>query len=248
MNLALAAVSLAPGLALGSFLNVLASRLPLGRSPVTPRSACMACSRTLSWYENVPLLSYLALRGRCRTCRTPISLRYPLLEAGTALLIAACLVAFGPTLDAAVAALVCAVLVTITATDVEHRIIPNRIVVPASVAVLGAQTLLHPGPEWLLAALAASFFLLAAALAYPGGMGMGDVKLAFFLGAALGRSVGVALMIGMLVALIPSVALLVRHGAAARRMTIPFGPFLALGGVIALFAGEHLLDAYLELF
>jgi leader peptidase (prepilin peptidase)/N-methyltransferase len=248
VNLALAAASLAPGLALGSFLNVLASRLPLGRSPVTPRSACMACERTLEWYENVPVLSYVALRGRCRTCRTPISLRYPLLEAGTALLIAACLVAFGPTLDAAVAALVCAVLVTITATDVEHRIIPNRVVVPGALVVLVAQTALHPGPEWLLAALAASFFLFAAFLAYPSGMGMGDVKLAFFLGAALGRTVGVALMIGMLAALVPSLGLLIRHGSAARKMYIPFGPFLALGGVIALFAGERLLDAYLELF
>jgi leader peptidase (prepilin peptidase)/N-methyltransferase len=248
VNLALAAASLAPGLALGSFLNVLASRLPLGRSPVTPRSACMACERTLEWYENVPVLSYVALRGRCRTCRTPISLRYPLLEAGTALLIAACLVAFGPTLDAAVAALVCAVLVTITATDVEHRIIPNRVVVPGALVVLVAQTALHPGPEWLLAALAASFFLFAAFLAYPSGMGMGDVKLAFFLGAALGRTVGVALMIGMLAALVPSLGLLIRHGSAARKMYIPFGPFLALGGVIALFAGARLLDAYLELF
>jgi leader peptidase (prepilin peptidase) / N-methyltransferase len=208
----------------------------------------MACERTLEWYENVPVLSYVALRGRCRTCRTPISLRYPLLEVGTALLIAACLVAFGPTLEAAVAALVCAVLVTITATDVEHRIIPNRVVVPGALVVLVAQTALHPGPEWLLAALAASFFLFAAFLAYPSGMGMGDVKLAFFLGAALGRTVGVALMIGMLAALVPSLGLLIRHGSAARKMYIPFGPFLALGGVIALFAGERLLDAYLELF
>jgi leader peptidase (prepilin peptidase)/N-methyltransferase len=248
VNLALAAVSLAPGLALGSFLNVVASRLPLGRSPVTPRSACPSCERPLTWYENVPLLSYAALRGRCRTCRAPIGIRYPLLEAGTALLIAACLLAFGPTLDAAVASVFCAVLVTITATDVEHRIIPNRVVVPGALVVLGAQTALHPGPQWLLAAVAASGFLLAAALAYPAGMGLGDVKLAFLLGAALGRTVGVALMVGMLAALVPAVVLLARHGTAARKMYIPFGPFLALGGVVALFAGERLLDAYLELF
>jgi leader peptidase (prepilin peptidase)/N-methyltransferase len=248
VNVALAAVSLAPGLALGSFLNVLASRLPLGRSPVAPRSACMSCSRELEWYENVPLVSYVALRGRCRTCRAPIGLRYPLVEATTALLVAACLLVFGATADAAIGALFCIALVTVTATDLEHRIIPNLVVVPTGLLVLAAQTALHPSLEWLIAACAASLFLLLAALAKPGGMGLGDVKLAFLLGAALGRSVGVALMVGMLAALLPSAALFARHGLGARKMFIPFGPFLAFGGVVALFAGERLLDAYLELF
>jgi leader peptidase (prepilin peptidase)/N-methyltransferase len=133
-------------------------------------------------------------------------------------------------------------------TDLERRVIPNRIVLPAAGVVLTAQTLLDPSPEWALGALGASLFLFVAALAYPAGMGMGDVKLALLLGAMLGRTVPVAMMIAMIAALVPSVVLLVRHGSAARKMGIPFGPFLALGGVVALFAGERLLDTYLGLF
>jgi len=162
-------------------------------------------------------------------------------------LVAGCILAFGVTLSALVAAFFCAVLVVVSATDLEHRIIPNRVVLPATAVVLAAQTALHPSPEWALAALGASAFLLAAAIAYPAGMGMGDVKLALLMGAMLGRVVPVALMLGMLLALVPSAVLLARHGAAARKMGIPFGPFLALGSVIALFWGERLLDAYLTL-
>ena len=132
-------------------------------------------------------------------------------------------------------------------TDFERRIIPNRIVLPAAAVVLVAQTLLHPSPEWVLAGLAASGFLFLAALAYPAGMGMGDVKLALLLGVMLGRVVPVALMIGMVSALVPAVVLLARHGQAARKMGIPFGPFLALGGLVGLFVGDAILDAYLGL-
>jgi leader peptidase (prepilin peptidase)/N-methyltransferase len=114
--------------------------------------------------------------------------------------------------------------------------------------VLLAQTALHPSPEWTLGALGASGFLFVAALAYPAGMGMGDVKLALLLGAMLGRVVSVGLMLGMFAALVPSVYLLARHGSAARKMGIPFAPFLALGALIALFAGQQLLDAYLSHF
>jgi leader peptidase (prepilin peptidase) / N-methyltransferase len=168
-------------------------------------------------------------------------------EVTTALLVAGCILAFGVTLDALVAAFFCAVLVVVSATDLAHRIIPNRVVVPAAAIVLATQTLLHPSPEWALAALGAATFLLVAAIAYPGGMGMGDVKLALLMGAMLGRTVPVALMLGMVLALVPSVALLVRHGSAARKMGIPFGPFLALGSVLALFWGSRLLDGYLGL-
>jgi len=136
----------------------------------------------------------------------------------------------------------------LSAIDLEHRIVPNRIVVPAAAIVLVAQTALNPSPEWTLGALGASGFLFLAALAYPAGMGMGDVKLALLLGAMLGRLVGVGLMLGMLAALVPSVYLLARHGSAARKMGIPFAPFLALGALIALFAGQTLLDAYLSHF
>src|SRR5439155_3152379 len=194
--------------------------------------------------DNVPLLSYALLRGRCRHCQAHIPLVYPAVELVTGLLIAGCVLAFGLTAQAAVAALFCAVLVAVSAIDLEHRIIPNRIVLPATAVVLAANTARDLSPEWALAALAASGFLLTAALAYPGGMGMGDVKLALLMGAALGRTVPVALMVGMLAAMVPSVVLLIRHGSRARKMGIPFGPFLAIGSVVALFWGHDILHAY----
>ena len=247
MDAAAALFSLGPGLALGSFLNVVAARVPLRRSVVTERSACMSCGERIAWYDNVPVVSWALLRGRCRRCGARISWVYPAVELTTAALVAGCVFAFGLTLYAAVAAFFCAVLVVVSATDLAHRIIPNRVVLPAAAVVLAAQTVLEPSPEWALGALGGSGFLLLAALAYPAGMGMGDVKLALLMGAMLGRTVPVALMLGMILALVPSVVLLARHGAAARKMGIPFGPFLALGSVIALFWGEALLDRYLAL-
>lgn len=245
MDFALAAFALAPGLALGSFLNVVAARVPLRRSLVRPGSACPSCSAPIAWYDNVPLLSYALLGGRCRSCRAPIGLLYPAVELTAALLVAGCVLAFGPTLDAVVAALFCCVLVAVSAIDLRHRIIPNRIVLPATAVALPVQTLLHPSPEWAIGALGASLFLFLAVLAYPAGMGMGDVKLALFMGAVLGKAVAVAMMLGMVAALVPGLFLLARHGSEARKMAIPFGPFLAFGSVIALFWGDSLLDAYL---
>jgi len=242
-----AALALAPGLALGSFLNVVAARVPLKRSLVSPASACMACEQEIAWYDNVPLLSYALLRGRCRSCGAHIPLRYPAVELVTALLVAGSVWKFGLTGSAAVAAFFCLSLVAVSATDLEHRIIPNRIVVPAGVIVLAANTALHPGPQWAIGAFGASGFLLAAALAYPAGMGMGDVKLAFLMGAALGKTVPVALFVGVFAAMVPGIVLLARHGRAARKMGVPFGPFLALGSVVALFAGHWLLHAYFSL-
>jgi len=205
VDVAFAAVFLAPGLALGSFLNVVAARVPLRRSIVRPPSACMSCETEIAWYDNVPVLSYAVLRGRCRSCGTGIPARYPLVELTTALLVAGCVLKFGLTADALVGAFFCAALVAVSATDLEHRIIPNRIVVPAAAIVLLAQTGLHPSVEWVLAGFGACGFLFAAALAYPKGMGMGDVKLALLLGAMLGRTVPIALMLGMVTALIPSI-------------------------------------------
>jgi leader peptidase (prepilin peptidase)/N-methyltransferase len=247
-NLLIAALALAPGLAVGSFLNVVAARVPLKRSIVSPGSACMSCGNELAWYDNVPLVSWLVLRGRCRSCGASIAARYPAVELVTALLVAGSVWKFGLTGDAAVAVFFCLVLVTVSATDIEHRIIPNRIVLPAAAIVLAANTALHPSPVWAIAALGAAGFLFAAALAYPKGMGMGDVKLALLMGAALGKSVSVAMMIGMISALVPGLYLLARHGSAARKMRIPFGPFLALGSVAALFAGHWLLHQYWSLF
>ena len=243
----LAALALAPGLALGSFLNVVAARVPRRASIVSPASACMECGTPIGWRDNIPLLSYVLLRGRCRHCGVRISPLYPAVELATALLIAACVLDFGLSGRMLVGALFCAVLVAVTATDLTHRVIPNRIVLPAFVVVLVAQTALEPSPQWALGALIASGFLFLAVLAYPAGMGMGDVKLALVMGAALGKTVPVALMLGMLSALVPAVFLLARHGAAARKMGIPFGPFLALGSVVALFFGEQIVDWYLAL-
>jgi len=246
VDFALAAVALAPGLALGSFLNVVAARVPLRRSIVRPPSACMSCAQELRWYDNVPLLSYAVLRGRCRHCGVRIPLVYPAVELLTAVLIAGCVLAFGLSAEAAVAAFFCAVLVAVSAIDLEHRIIPNRIVLPATVIVLIANTARELSPQWAIGAVGASGFLLAAALVYPAGMGMGDVKLALLMGAALGKTVPVALMAGMLAAMIPGIVLFARHGKKARKMGIPFGPFLALGSVVALFWGHDILDAYLS--
>jgi leader peptidase (prepilin peptidase) / N-methyltransferase len=247
MDFALAGLFFAPGLAIGSFLNVVAARVPLRRSIVSPPSACMSCGERLAWYDNVPLVSWALLRGSCRHCAARIPFRYPAVELLTALLVAACAFAFGLSGRFAVAAAFCVVLVAVSAIDLEHRIIPNRIVVPAAALALVVQTALHPRVEWVVAALAASGFLFAAALAYPAGMGMGDVKLALLMGAVLGRTVAVALMAGMLAAMVPSVYLLARHGKAARKMGIPFGPFLAIGSVVALFWGHELLNAYFSL-
>jgi leader peptidase (prepilin peptidase)/N-methyltransferase len=242
----IAALALAPGLALGSFLNVVAARVPLRRSLVHPGSACPACGHEIAWYDNVPLLSYALLGGRCRACSSRIAWRYPAVELAAALLVGACVWKFGLHGEAVVASFFCLALVAVSATDLEYRLIPNRIVLPAAAAVLVAQTALRPSPEWALAALGAAGFLLAAALAYPGGMGMGDVKLALLLGAMLGRTVPIALLAGMLAALVPGIVLLVRHGAKARKAAVPFAPFLALGSLLALFAGHPLLHLYLN--
>jgi leader peptidase (prepilin peptidase) / N-methyltransferase len=250
MELALAVLVFPSALALGSFLNVVAARLPEGRSLVRPSSSCRSCGRQIAWRDNVPLLSYVLLRGRCRTCRKPIGLRYPAVELATAILVAACFLRFGLSGRALVAALFAATLVVLSAIDVERRILPDLIVLPATTIVLAAQVALFPDRalEWVFAALGASLFLLLALLAYPAGMGMGDVKLALLLGAALGRTVTVGLMIGMLAALGAGIVLFARHGLRARKMPIPFGPFLAFGSLIALFWGDRLLDTYLNLF
>jgi leader peptidase (prepilin peptidase) / N-methyltransferase len=250
MDAALAALVFAPALALGSFLNVVAARLPEGRSLVRPRSACPRCGEEIAWYDNVPLVSYAVLRGRCRACGEPIGLRYPAVELATGLLVAACFLRFGWSGRAVVAAVFAATLVVLSAIDAERRILPDLIVLPATVLILAAQIALFPDRtlEWVLASFGAALFLFLALVAYPRGMGMGDVKLALLLGAGLGKAVTVGLMVGMLAALAGSTILFARHGLRARKMMIPFGPFLALGALVALFWGEDLLEAYLSRF
>jgi leader peptidase (prepilin peptidase)/N-methyltransferase len=160
-------------------------------------------------------------------------------------LAAACAAVFGASLEAAIAMLGCAVLVAVTVTDLERRIVPNRIVVPALAVALVVQTLRDPGLEWILAALAAGGFFLLLALVYPAGLGMGDVKLAAFLGAWLGRDVAVALFVGSLLGALYALLILARRGSAGRKTTLPYVPALAAGGVIGLFFGDALLDAWL---
>jgi leader peptidase (prepilin peptidase)/N-methyltransferase len=155
-------------------------------------------------------------------------------------LVVGCFVAFGFDVDAALAAFYCVALLAVTVTDIERRIIPNRIVVPASAIVLGVHTAIDPRFAWLLGALGGAGFLFVAALISPAGMGMGDVKLAFLIGAMLGVGVVGALAIASVLALVPSVLLLLRHGGAARKMSFAFGPFLAAGGLIILFTGSPL--------
>lgn len=248
MGFAAAGIAFFPALAFGSFLNVVAARVPLKRSIASPGSACMTCGTSIAWHDNVPVLSWLFLRGRCRSCRAAISWRYPAVELATALLVAASFWKFGVSWEAGIASFYCAVLVVLSSIDIERRIVPNAIVLPAALVVLVAQTLLHPSVEWVAAGFGASLFLFLSALAYPRGMGMGDVKLALLLGFMVGRNVPLALFAGMVFGVIPSAVLFARHGMAARKMKIPFAPFLALGGLLALFAGTPLMHAYLAHF
>jgi len=248
VNVAAAAFVLAPALALGSFLNVVVARVPQRRSLLRPPSSCGSCSTEILWRDNIPVLSYLLLKGRCRHCDAPISPLYPLVEVVAAVLIVACVAVFGPTLKAALTAGFCAVLVTLSAIDIQLRIVPNRIVLPAAAAALVLHTAIDPSPEWIVSALLAGGSLFVVVFAYPKGLGMGDVKLALLLGAVLGASVSVALMLGLFAALVPAAVLVSRYGVAARKMGVPLVPFLSLGAVIALFLGERILDGYLGLF
>ena len=178
--------------------------------------------------------------------RVPVSPRLLLVTAGTALLGAASGLVYGFTFEAAIAAFFCWILVIVTRTDLEHRLIPDRIVLPGAVLVATARTVDEPSVAWVLGALGAGLALFLIVLAYPKGMGMGDVKLALFMGAGLGLSVVVGLFLGFIAGAVPAIVLLVRHGRAARKQAIPLGPFLALGAVIALFAGDAILDWYLS--
>ena len=248
MNVALAVLALPPALAAGK-LPQRRRGAPTGRPVARAPAVGLRLVRSqIAWRDNVPVVSYLLLRGRCRSCGVRIGARYLAVELLTAFLVTACFLRFGLTADAFLAAFFCSTLVVLSAIDFERRILPDKIVLPSAGIVLAAQLVLHPDMwlEWILAPLGAAAFLFAALLAYPKGMGMGDVKLCLLLGAMLGKLVLVALMIGMVAALVPAVILLARHGGAARKMAIPFGPFLAFGAVIALFFGDALLDAYLS--
>jgi leader peptidase (prepilin peptidase)/N-methyltransferase len=248
MFIALAAIA---GLIIGSFLNVVIHRLPSGESLVSPPSHCPSCGAQVKPYDNVPVLSWLVLRGRCRSCAAPISIRYPLVEAGTAALFVAVVLVKGADRDAWLGLVFVTTLIPVALIDLDHRIIPNRILAPAAVAAIAIQAAVHPGklPEHLIAAGAAGGFFLLAALAYPRGMGMGDVKLAGVMGLFLGRSVAPALLAALIAGTLVGMAVIARKGAQEGRKTaVPFGPFLALGGVVGLLAGGPIVDWYLNTF
>jgi leader peptidase (prepilin peptidase)/N-methyltransferase len=242
-------VALLGGLIVGSFLNVVAYRLPLGESLVLPASHCPSCDVPIKPYDNVPVLGWLLLRGHCRACRTPISARYPLVEALTGALAVTTVLVKHSAADITLGLVLVAVLVPVALIDFDRRIIPNKITLPAAILAVAIGLALAPSkvPEQLIAGAAAGGFLLVFAIAYPQGMGMGDVKLAAVLGLFLGRSVAVAVLVGVFTGALCGAVVMARLGVARGRKTaVPFGPFLALGGIVGLFAGPAIVHLYLH--
>ena len=245
------AIAFLGGLIGGSFLTVVGHRVPRGESIVGPRSRCTTCGAQIAAYDNVPVISWLALRGRSRCCGERISVRYPLTELGLGVLYAATVaVLWDDGAEIALGLVFVTMLFAVTLTDLEARIIPNRILFVAAVAGAAIAAVGDPGslPERAIAALAAGGLLFAAAHAYPRGMGLGDVKLAATRGLFLGRGAAAAILVALLAGSLVGLAMIAREGAGARKLAIPFGPFLALGGVVGLLAGGQLVDWYLGTF
>jgi leader peptidase (prepilin peptidase)/N-methyltransferase len=237
------------GAVVGSFLNVVAYRLPRSESLVSPPSRCPGCGTPIKPYDNIPVLGWLLLRGRCRVCREAISVRYPVVESITAALAVSVVLVKHSADEIALGLALVVILVPVALIDFDHRIIPNKITAPAALLAVALGLALHPAgvPEQLIAGAAAGGFLLVFAIAYPRGMGMGDVKLAAVLGLFLGREVAVALLVGVMAGTIVGGAIMARLGVAAGRKTaVPFGPFLALGGAVALLAGPPIVHWYLH--
>lgn len=239
------------GLVIGSFVTVVGYRVPRGESIVGPRSRCTTCGAQIAAYDNVPVFSWVLLRGRSRCCGDRISPRYPLTELSLgALYLATVAVLWDDPAEVALGLVFVTTLLAVTLTDLDRGVIPNRILLVAAVAAIALAAVGDPGslPERALAAAVAGGGLFLVALAYPKGMGLGDVKLAAVMGLFLGRDVAPALLIALLAGSAVGLALIARHGAEARKRAIPFGPFLALGGVAALLVGDQLVDWYLSTF
>ena len=236
------------GLIAGSFLNVVIHRVPLRQSVVWPASRCPVCGAPIEPRDNVPLLSYVLLRGRCRNCKARISARYPLVEALTGILFAGAAYEFGLGLELVSALALILTLIALAGTDLEHRLLPNLIVGPAALVGFALSVLESPERWWvyLVSALAVAGGLFALALAYPGGMGMGDVKMGGMLGAFLGPYAALAVFLGALCGAITG-GLLMAAGKMQRRHALPFGVFMAIGGIVALFVGPELWGLYLDL-
>jgi leader peptidase (prepilin peptidase)/N-methyltransferase len=247
----LASLAFVGGIMTGSFVGLVAHRVPRGSSIVGGRSVCDSCGVQIAAYDNVPVLSWLFLRGHCRSCGARIPLRYLLVELALGAAFAATAVVFHDDPGQLALGLVfVAMLAAITLTDLERHIIPNKILIAGAVAGLAIAAATDPSslPERGIAALAAGGLLLLIALAYPRGMGMGDVKLAAVMGLYLGSAVSVALAVGVIAGALVGMGVMLRRGSGARKLAVPFGPFLALGGVVALLAGDQLVNAYLNAF
>jgi leader peptidase (prepilin peptidase)/N-methyltransferase len=236
------------GLAVGSFATAVAHRIPRGISIVFARSECPACGAQIAAYDNIPVFGWLLLRGRARCCGARLSPHYPLTELAVGALYAATVLVYRHDAAEAVIGLVfVAILAIVTLTDLEQRIIPNKVLIAGAILCLAIAIPTDPAgvPERLIAATAAGGLFFLVALAYPAGMGLGDVKLAAAMGLFLGRAVAPAILAALLAGSVIGLALITRHGTGARKMAIPFGPFLALGGVIGLLVGNQLIDLYL---
>ena len=236
------------GLSMGSFFTVLTYRWPREESLVSPRSRCTSCGHQLRWYENLPVISWLALGRKCGSCREPISWRYPTLELMSAGLAAGSIVAFGANWRGLAVMVMALALVPVVVIDLEHRLIPNIVVLPAAALALVFAVLHNPDRWWVpvIGALGAAAFLGILWFLYPRGMGFGDVKLALLLGAVLGASVIPALFIAFAAGSILGIVLMARHGASARKTAIPFGPYLAAGALLALWVGPSLITLYTD--
>jgi prepilin signal peptidase PulO-like enzyme (type II secretory pathway) len=233
------------GIAPAPFLRVCRKASPIGESSVVDVAAGLV--GLVVGILVGPLADRLATnapRHDPLLASVPRSPRLLLVTAGTAVLGGACGLVYGFSLEAAIAAIFCWVLVIVTRSDFETRLIPDKIILPGAVLVLGLRTIDDPSVEWIISALGAGLVLFLIVLVYPSGLGMGDVKLSAFLGAGLGIWVIVAMFVGFFVAFVPALVLFVRHGREARKKAIPLGPFLALGGVIALFWGDAIFDWY----
>lgn len=246
---AIVVVAASFGLVLGSFLNVVIHRVPRRESIVWPASHCPECGAAIAPRDNVPVVSYLLLRGRCRNCKARIPARYPVVEALTAVLFGLAAYDFGISLELASALVLLGTLVVLAGTDLSHRILPNVVIGPATVAGLALSIASEPLRWWVyvVSAVAVAAGLFALALAYPGGMGMGDVKMGGMLGAFLGPYAALAVFVGALAGALVGGALMA-VGRIRRRSALPFGVFLAFGGVVALFFGRDLWNTYLQLF
>jgi leader peptidase (prepilin peptidase)/N-methyltransferase len=241
------------GAVIGSFLNVCIYRLPRGASVVWPASACPACGRSLAWFDNIPVVSYLALAGRCRSCREPISVRYPIVEALTALMFAGAWWLYGPSLLLAARLIFGGALIVLFAIDLEHHLLPNAITLPG--IVIGFVFSLFTEPGWLaslIGILIGGGILYATAEAYyrvrgEEGLGMGDVKMLAMVGAFLGWQLTfMTLMLASLAGSVIGGALIVLQ-RGGMKTALPFGTFLAVGAALAATVGGPLLDWYLHL-